>query len=165
MSDSHPTIRVWLGFPRDQQKYPYNRHRDLCVRAERAAAVLYSAHGVYFCTAPEDARLKIETVLLYGSRDVHRGRGERLSPERGRLTIDCQALDYRWPLGQIAASSLVIHEVGHILGLPHCKDGCPMATPELAGWTSVLVYWLRRGTRLCEDCTQALREIVVREGT
>ncbi|UNO50775.1 hypothetical protein [Alicyclobacillus acidoterrestris] len=68
----------------------------------------------------------------------------------GGVTGDGVALvSAKWA-GHEGAVSIAAHEVGHLLGLAHCRGVClmhPVKTPAAA---------LRRTTRLCKSCVQQL---------
>lgn len=52
-----------------------------------------------------------------------------------------------------------IHEIGHILGLTHCKEPCVMA------YSNSLPEVMRKSDELCEKCRRRLRKLTGKHDT
>ncbi len=66
---------------------------------------------------------------------------------QNRAVVSC----YRLPSDAMIAKE-VVHEVGHIFGLPHCKNKCVMQ------FSNSLAEAMKKPSKLCEECKRRIRK-------
>ena len=67
---------------------------------------------------------------------------------RGRAIIS----SYRLPSDEMLAKE-VVHELGHVFGLPHCKNKCVMQ------FSNSLMEAMKKPSKLCEKCKKKINKM------
>ncbi len=69
------------------------------------------------------------------------------------LAGDGKAVVSSYRLGNIEMiEKEAIHEIGHVFGLPHCKNGCVMQ------FSNSLMEAMEKPSQLCQECIKKLRD-------